>query len=433
MTITPVTSPSVAQQPRGPDSTSKSNDATFVSLLAYLGNENETPTAHPTAAKGQHLVSDAEHLAATYRRKASKQDGVLPFGVPLIITAIPARRGDLNAVTSPLGDIHATSSPRVAATDVASSGLTRTGSTAAQETPDAGPTAPLDVVTAALPPRAASAAHEAVQTAEPASDAVALLTEGVGTHPVSTTVAAPLNAAPTTGLSIVPNGASSSPASPIDPPTAPAASLMAVANRNDDTASNTTALAAATTAATVARRSLRTVAITGTSGPVSSGVPGGTDVIVTATGEPIHPTMATATQPIVAQAALLGNGQAAEMRLRLHPPALGHVNVVMRRDALGALSAHLVPATREASDILNANLHHLRSALEQHSNGHGASVSVGQHDTGSGGNRQAQRERGTFAANGGNSQSSAIAQVESSAPARVARTTISTTTIDYDA
>ncbi len=94
----------------------------------------------------------------------------------------------------------------------------------------------------------------------------------------------------------------------------------------------------------------------------------------------VHPAAVQTSQQIVAQAALLHNGQTTEMQLRLRPPELGEVRITLRRDAGGVISAHLVPATQEAGAILNANLHHLRQTLNQQSTGGRAEVSVGHRD-----------------------------------------------------
>jgi len=95
---------------------------------------------------------------------------------------------------------------------------------------------------------------------------------------------------------------------------------------------------------------------------------------------PPHPAVMQAAHQIVTQATLLHNGQATEMQLRLRPPELGDVQVTLRRDANGVISAHLIPATREAGAIINANLHHLRQSLDRQSAGGQAQVSVGHRD-----------------------------------------------------
>lgn len=91
------------------------------------------------------------------------------------------------------------------------------------------------------------------------------------------------------------------------------------------------------------------------------------------------PVIQHAADQIVAQASLLQNGQSAEMRLRLRPPDLGDLQVTLRRETHGGLTVHLIPATREGSDALAANLHHLQSMLDAQSNGQGAQLSLTQY------------------------------------------------------
>jgi|GEM_PF-5125484 len=74
-------------------------------------------------------------------------------------------------------------------------------------------------------------------------------------------------------------------------------------------------------------------------------------------------------QQLVAQATMVKSGQSTEMRLRLRPPELGDVSIIMRRDATGALTTTLIPATQAAYAALQANMHHLRAVLVPHSQG----------------------------------------------------------------
>ncbi len=82
------------------------------------------------------------------------------------------------------------------------------------------------------------------------------------------------------------------------------------------------------------------------------------------------------TQMIVHQAVLLQRGDSTEMRLRLSPPALGQIQVTIRRDAQGALSAQLTPSTHAAAALLTAHQQTIRDALAAHSTTGDASVMV---------------------------------------------------------
>jgi Flagellar hook-length control protein FliK len=95
------------------------------------------------------------------------------------------------------------------------------------------------------------------------------------------------------------------------------------------------------------------------------------------------------TNQVTAQAQLIQNGQSAEMRLRLRPPDLGDVQITLRRDAEGVLSAHLVPVQHDATLLLTQHISHLQQALDQHSHGGHAEVSIGQQETG---DRQSRRQ-----------------------------------------
>jgi hypothetical protein len=89
-----------------------------------------------------------------------------------------------------------------------------------------------------------------------------------------------------------------------------------------------------------------------------------------------HPAIPTATARVVATAQTLARGATAELQLRLRPPDLGAVQVILRRSAGGDLTVQLIPATHAAADALGANLHHLRAALEAHSPGQHADVTL---------------------------------------------------------
>lgn len=156
-------------------------------------------------------------------------------------------------------------------------------------------------------------------------------------------------------------------------------------------------------------------------------------VAVTANAAPARPaTFTEMTQQLTAQATLLHAGQQTTMRLRLSPPALGDVQVLMRRDAAGNLSAHLVAASHGAAEALGANLHSLRAALDQHSQGQHAEVSLGwQTGTGQGhqqSNQQPTRETLQDAPQAENKTGSA----KTTAPL-VTRARQAGSTIDYDA
>ncbi len=102
-----------------------------------------------------------------------------------------------------------------------------------------------------------------------------------------------------------------------------------------------------------------------------------------------HPAVVNASREIALQAQLVGRGQSAEMRLRLRPPDLGEVGVTVRRSATGGLTVHLAPASPEAAAVLRAHLPHLQTALEPHSQGQGAQVTLGQHDASGSSHRRA--------------------------------------------
>jgi flagellar hook-length control protein FliK len=155
----------------------------------------------------------------------------------------------------------------------------------------------------------------------------------------------------------------------------------------------------AATSATLATANDVSVANMPGNGPTVSTTP-----ISVPTSTPItHPAVQNAAHQIAAQAQLVQSGQTAEMRLRLRPPDLGEVQVTIRRTATGSLAVHLIPATSEASAALTTNLHLLRGALEPHSQGQSAQVTLTQHHaSGSpqhGGRHNEQTPEDTAAAN----------------------------------
>lgn len=145
----------------------------------------------------------------------------------------------------------------------------------------------------------------------------------------------------------------------------------------------------------------------------------------------VHPAVATATQRIVAEARLLQNGAATEMRLRLRPPDLGDVQVVLRRDHAGDLAVHLIPATREAAAALDAHLHHLRDALDAQSANHHAEVTLRRFDDAPSHQHQGRQQTAT-----GDDATDVTLATTPSNPAVSAtpgRTRLARSALDYDA
>lgn len=172
----------------------------------------------------------------------------------------------------------------------------------------------------------------------------------------------------------------------------------------------------------------------GPDGAKKSGVPSDASQVADASQVGAPPAIQEVIQQALAQAVLLRQGQATEMRLRLRPPALGEVQITVRRDALGQLSAHLAPTTAAATAMLIAHQQDLRIALAQHSaTGSGPSaqqvtISIGMEQKGG-------EHREQDAHPGAERQMPGTAPAESwhitaAAPTRSARTG---SLIDYDA
>ncbi len=145
----------------------------------------------------------------------------------------------------------------------------------------------------------------------------------------------------------------------------------------------------------------------------------------------VHPAVATATQRIVAEARLLQNGAATEMRLRLRPPDLGDVQVVLRRDHAGDLAVHLIPATREAAAALDAHLHHLRDALDAQSANHHAEVTLRRFDDAP--SHQHQGRQQTATGDDATDETLATTPSNPAVSATPGRTRLARSALDYDA
>jgi flagellar hook-length control protein FliK len=143
-----------------------------------------------------------------------------------------------------------------------------------------------------------------------------------------------------------------------------------------------------------------------------------------------HLAVATATQHLIAEVRLLQNGATTEMHLRLRPPDLGDVQVLLRRDHAGDLAVQLTPATREAAAALETHLHHLRDALDTHSANHHAEVTLRHHD-----DAPAHYHQGRQHTPAGDEAEEALADetMPAASKSTVTRAQRAQSTIDYDA